>query len=75
MARYQLMAGLPGGIMYEVVGHRKKTKADIEQWIQMKIENVSLDWRIGFTFKLKDDPREYEWISIASGRTIQNRKV
>jgi len=62
MARYKLMAKHPKeDEEYEINGQRKTTKKQVGQWCEDNINACGLDWRVGFTIKLRDSNTIYTW--------------
>lgn len=71
MARYKLMARFPEDEEdHEVLGQRKKTKAEVEAWISDNINACGLDWRAGYTLKLRDSSAVYRWHWINTGKGL-----
>jgi hypothetical protein len=73
MARYKLMANDNDGEgEYEIGGQRKNTKKDIEQWIIDNVNACGLDWRVGFTLKLRDSGAVYTWRWIKNNESVNS---
>ncbi len=69
--RYKLMVDDRGGEpLEEVLGQRKKTKKDIEQWINHNIQALGLDWRVGYTVKFLKGKSIYTWVWIKDNSDV-----
>ena len=55
----------------ECLGQRRNTKKEIEQWCQDAIETRGLDWRVGFTIKLRDSRKIYTWRWVKTGKEVK----
>lgn len=56
----------------EVGGQRKKTKAEIEQWISDNEKpQGGIEKRDGYTVKFKNSPATYIWRNIKDGKKVK----
>lgn len=64
--RYILQTSDDNGKSWENTTIRKKTKAEIEQWIQDNINATGLDWRVGFVVRFRRYPDLiYRWVKLS----------
>ena len=70
--RYKLMSKHPDDTQEEeCIGKRKTTKKQVEQWCQDNIKGCGLDWRVGFTIKLRDSCAIYTWRWIKDNTEVK----
>jgi hypothetical protein len=62
--RYVLQSSDDNGKSWENTFTKKKTKAEIEQWVQDNIYACGLDWRVGFAIKFRTSSFIYRWVWI-----------
>ena len=71
MARYKLMYYFADDRKEEEeLGQRKKTKADIEKWIEDNERVLGIEWRAGFAIKFIGDPAYYVWRWIKNDEEV-----
>jgi len=66
--RYKLM--VQDKVEIEVGGQRKKTKREIDDWINRNIMACGLDWRVGYTIKFRNSIDVYVWRWVKNGETV-----
>ncbi len=59
--------GLPHA---EVMGQRKKTRAEVDDWIAVNERACGLDWRAGYTIKFRDSDTIYVWRKLKNHETV-----
>jgi hypothetical protein len=75
MARYKLMGRLPeDNEEEEILGQRKTTRADVDQWCEDNINALGLDWRVGYLIKFKRCDCVYRWAWIKTGKDVKCSK-
>lgn len=50
---------------------KKKTKADIEQWVQDNVRVLGLDWRVGYVVRFRDYGYMYRWVKTKDGTEVK----
>ena len=73
MARYKLMSFEPikDEEEHEIDHQRKKTKAELDQWVHDNVYAVGLDWRVGYTIKFRNSSTVYVWRWIKDNKEVK----
>jgi hypothetical protein len=49
---------------------KKKTRKDVDQWMEDNIKACGLDWRVGYQVKFRNSDHVYRWRYIRNGNIL-----